>query len=87
MTIESEVISPFFTMAFPSVSNSDGEGISSEKINLNIEKVLSYGFLLNASEGHSYSGPLSIVLEDVIHTKTNSSRCKDLLMKTWLQVS
>ena len=69
VTIESEVISPFFTMAFPSVSNSDGEGISSEKINLNIEKVLSYGFLLNASEGHSYSGPLSIVLEDVITQK------------------
>ncbi len=69
VTIESEVISPFFTMAFPSVSNSDGEGISSEKINLNIEKVLSYGFLLNASEGHSYSGPLSIVLEDVITLK------------------
>lgn len=69
VTIEGEVISPFFTMAFPSVSNSDGEGISSEKINLNIEKVLSYGFLLNASEGHSYSGPLSIVLEDVITQK------------------
>ena len=69
VTIESEVISPFFTMAFPSVSNSDGEGISSEKINLNIENVLSYGFLLNASEGHSYSGPLSIVLEDVITQK------------------
>ena len=69
VTIESEVISPFFTMAFPSVSNSDGEGITSEKINLNIEKVLSYGFLLNASEGHSYSGPLSIVLEDVITQK------------------
>ena len=69
VTIESEVISPFFTMAFPSVSNSDGEGISSEKINLNIEKVLSYGFLLNAAEGHSYSGPLSIVLEDVITQK------------------
>ncbi len=69
VTIESEVISPFFTMAFPSVSNSDGEGLSSEKINLNIEKVLSYGFLLNASEGHSYSGPLSIVLEDVITQK------------------
>ena len=67
--IEGEVISPFFTMAFPSVSNSDGEGISSEKINLNIEKVLSYGFLLNAAEGHSYSGPLSIVLEDVITQK------------------
>lgn len=69
VTIEGEVISPFFTMAFPSVSNSDGEGISSEKINLNIEKVLSYGFLLNAAEGHSYSGPLSIVLEDVITQK------------------
>ena len=69
VTIEGEVISPFFTMAFPSVSNSDGEGISTEKINLNIEKVLSYGFLLNASEGHSYSGPLSIVLEDVITQK------------------
>ena len=69
VTIEDEVISPFFTMAFPSVSNSDGEGISSEKINLNIEKVLSYGFLLNAAEGHSYSGPLSIVLEDVITQK------------------
>lgn len=69
VTIEGEVISPFFTMAFPSVSNSDGEGISSEKINLNIEKVLSYGFLLNASEGHSYSGPLTIVLEDVITQK------------------
>ena len=69
VTIEGEVISPFFTMAFPSVSNSDGEGISSEKINLNIEKVLSYGFLLNASEGHSYSGPLSIVLEDMITQK------------------
>ena len=69
VTIEGDVISPFFTMAFPSVSNSDGEGISSEKINLNIEKVLSYGFLLNASEGHSYSGPLSIVLEDVITQK------------------
>lgn len=69
VTIESEVISPFFTMAFPSVSNSDGEGISADKINLNIEKVVSYGFLLNASEGHSYSGPLSIVLEDVITQK------------------
>ena len=69
VTIEGDVISPFFTMAFPSVSNSDGEGISSEKINLNIEKVLSYGFLLNAAEGHSYSGPLSIVLEDVITQK------------------
>ena len=69
VTIEGEVISPFFTMAFPSVSNSDGEGISSDKINLNIEKVLSYGFLLNAAEGHSYSGPLSIVLEDVITQK------------------
>ena len=69
VTIGGEVISPFFTMAFPSVSNSDGEGISSEKINLNIEKVLSYGFLLNAAEGHSYSGPLSIVLEDVITQK------------------
>lgn len=69
VTVEGEVISPFFTMAFPSVSNSDGEGISSEKINLNIEKVLSYGFLLNAAEGHSYSGPLSIVLEDVITQK------------------
>ena len=69
VTIESEVISPFFTMAFPSVSNNDGEGISADKINLNIEKVLSYGFLLNASEGHSYSGPLSIVLEDVITQK------------------
>ena len=69
VTIEGEVISPFFTMAFPSVSNSDGEGISSEEINLNIEKVLSYGFLLNAAEGHSYSGPLSIVLEDVITQK------------------
>ena len=69
VTIEGEVVSPFFTMAFPSVSNSDGEGISSEKINLNIEKVLSYGFLLNAAEGHSYSGPLSIVLEDVITQK------------------
>ena len=69
VTIEGEVISPFFTMAFPSVSNSDGEGISSEKINLNIEKVLSYGFLLNAAEGHSYSGPLSILLEDVITQK------------------
>ena len=69
VTIEGEVISPFFTMAFPSVSNSDGEGISTEKINLNIEKVLSYGFLLNAAEGHSYSGPLSIVLEDVITQK------------------
>ena len=69
VTIEGEVIFPFFTMAFPSVSNSDGEGISADKINLNIEKVLSYGFLLNASEGHSYSGPLSIVLEDVITQK------------------
>lgn len=69
VTIVGEVISPFFTMAFPSVSNSDGEGISSEKINFNIEKVLSYGFLLNAAEGHSYSGPLSIVLEDVITQK------------------
>lgn len=69
VTIEGEVISPFFTMAFPSVSNEVGLSVSPDGIDLSYDKVLSYGFLLNAAEGHSYSGPLSIVLEDVITKK------------------
>ena len=69
VTIEGEVISPFFTMAIPSVSNDEGQSISPDNINLNFEKVLSFSYLLNAAQSHSYSGPLSIVLEDMITHK------------------